>query len=64
MRQPVLERVAHRVPPPRPPLDVQFLVECLELVADFDPGLTADLFPAGLKPRSTTPIYRFFDASQ
>jgi hypothetical protein len=68
VRQPVLERVTHGVPPSRSQPDVQLLVELLELVADLDLRLTADLLadarPSGLRPRSTAPIYRFLDASQ
>jgi hypothetical protein len=43
MRQPVLKRVAHGVPPPRPQPDVHFLMQFPKLVANFDLGATADL---------------------
>jgi hypothetical protein len=69
MRQPVLKRIADGLPPPpRPQPAVNFPVQFPKLVAKLDLATTADLLtdtrPAGLRPRSTAPMYRFRDASQ
>jgi hypothetical protein len=57
MRQPVLKRVAHGVPPSWPQPEVQLLVEFLELVADLDLGLAADLLADARRVRVKVKVY-------
>ena len=62
-RQPVLERVPHGVPPPRPQPALHLLMQVPQLVPDLGLGPADDLLairvPAGLNPRLTAPMYRF-----
>jgi hypothetical protein len=56
--QPVLERVAHGVPPPRPESDVQFLMQFPKLVANLNLGATADLLTDARPGRTEPEVHR------
>jgi hypothetical protein len=58
MRQPVLERVAHCVSPPRPQPNIDLFMQFPKLVANLDLGLAADLLTDARPNRAEAKVRR------